>query len=190
MGLRLFIAVNLDSRVRDKIASAIDGFPVDGPPWRWTRPASWHVTLKFLGDTPDSDVATISRCLEGVAARHRAFDLELRDFGGFPSLKSPRVLFFNADRGAGALRGLAADVDETLADVMGLAPEARRFHAHVTVARVKSRISSDLAGRLEAVPGLAGAVQTVASLDLVKSELHREGARYKCLKAFALPPAP
>ena len=190
MGLRLFIAVNLESRVRDKITSAIDGFPIDRLPWRWTRPGTWHLTLKFLGETPESDVATISRCLDGVAARHRTFELELRNFGGFPSLKRPRVLIFNVDRGSAELSRLAADVDETLVDVMGLEPGARQFHPHLTVARVKSRIPADLAGRLESVPGLAGAVQPVASFDLIKSELHREGARYECLKAFALPPAP
>lgn len=188
--MRLFIAVNFDSNLRALIAGAIDGFAVSRPPWRWTKPDTWHITLKFLGERPDGDVPTITRCLEGVAARHRAFELELLDFGGFPNLRRPRVLFFRCRKGADALQSLAADVEETLQDVMGLPKEKRPFRAHVTVARVKARLARAVVDRLESVPPLSGAVQTVESFDLMKSELHRDGARYQRLKAFALPPAP
>lgn len=188
--MRLFIAVNLEARIRDLIAESIDGFPVDRPPWRWTKPNTWHLTLKFLGERPESDVVTIARCMEGVAARHRVFQLEMAQFGGFPSLRRPRVLFYNADEGAEALRSLAADVDQTLSEIMGIPAETKPFRAHATIARVKSRIPGPLADRLPSIPPLTGAVQTVDCFDLMKSELRREGARYQCLKAFALPPAP
>jgi 2'-5' RNA ligase len=188
--MRLFIAVNFESGVRDLIAGAIDRFPLERPPWRWTRPETWHITLKFLGERPESDTATIARCLEGVAARHRAFQLELDEFGGFPNLRRPRVLTFRVGEGAEALAAMAADVDQTLFDVMGVAKETKRFRAHVTVARVKSRLDRAVVPRLEQVPPLSGAVQTVECFELMKSTLRREGAQYERLKAFALPPAP
>jgi 2'-5' RNA ligase len=188
--MRLFIAVNFDARIRDLIAGAIDGFPIERPPWRWTKPDTWHVTLKFLGERPEADLDTISSCMAGVAQRHRAFRLELSGFGGFPNLRGPRVLFYRAEVGAEALRALAADVDQTLYDAMGIPTEKKRFHAHATVARVKSRIPGQVADRLPGVPGLSGAVQTVESFELMKSELRREGARYERVKAFALLPAP
>jgi len=188
--MRLFIAVNFDAKVRDLISEAISGFPLARPPWRWTNPNTWHVTLKFLGERPDADLTTITRCMEGVAARHRAFQLELTDFGGFPSLRRPRVLLYGADRGADELRALAADVDQTIHDVMGIPKETKRFHAHATVARVKTRLERSVADRLVSVPPLTGAVQTVTSFELIKSVLRRDGARYERLKAFALPLVP
>ena len=188
--MRLFIAVNFDPCVRDAIAAAIDGFPVDRPPWRWTKPDTWHLTVKFLGERSDSDAQAIVGCMEDVAGRHRAFDLELRDFGGFPSLGRPRVLFYRAERGVEQLEALAADVDQTLREVLGVPKETKKFRAHTTVARVKSRIPGPVAKLLPSVPPLLGAVQTVQSFELMKSTLHRDGARYEVFKAFALPTGP
>ena len=34
--MRLFVAVNLGRDVRDLIRDALDDFPVDAPPWRWS----------------------------------------------------------------------------------------------------------------------------------------------------------
>ncbi|MGD8412917.1 MAG: RNA 2',3'-cyclic phosphodiesterase [Candidatus Latescibacterota bacterium] len=188
--MRLFIAVNFDSGVRDLIAEAIDHFPLERPPWRWTRPNTWHITLKFLGERRESDTAAIVRCLEGVAARHRTFPLELKDFDGFPNLRRPRVLTFRVGEGAEQLESMAADVDQTLFDVMGIAKETKQFRAHATVARVKSRLDRTAIAHLESVPPLSGAAQAVESIELMKSTLRREGAQYERLKAFALPPAP
>jgi 2'-5' RNA ligase len=188
--MRLFIAVNFDPRVRGAIAAAIGAFPIESPPWRWTKPDTWHVTLKFLGERSETDAHAIAACVEGVAKRHRAFDLELREFGGFPHLNRPRVLFYRADRGADELRALAADIDRTLADALGIPEETKKFRAHATIARVKTRIPRPVADLLPSVPPLSGAVQTVQSFELMKSTLHRDGARYERFKAFALPPAP
>jgi 2'-5' RNA ligase len=187
--MRLFIAINFDPRVRDLIAHAIESFPVDRPPWRWTRPETWHLTLKFLGEVPESDIAPLYRCLEQVAARHPVFAMELKAFGGFPNLRRPRVLFYDIDEGAGRLRRMAADVDQTLLDVMGVPAEDKPFRAHATVGRVKTRLPGPVADKLKIVSPLEGGRQQVASIDLMMSELRREGARYECLKGFALPPA-
>ena len=188
--MRLFIAVNFDPRLRDLIAAAIDGFPIERPPWRWSKPETWHVTVKFLGERSENDAAAIAGCMEDVAERHSAFRLELRDFGGFPNLSRPRVLFYRAERGAEELRALAADIDQALLDVLGIPKETKRFQAHATVARVKTRIPRPISDRLPSVPPLPGAIQTVESFELMKSELRRDGARHERFKAFALPPAP
>lgn len=188
--MRLFIAVNLSSDVRDLIARAIESFPVDRPPWRWVRPENWHVTIKFLGNVEERNIEAISNSLEVVSARHTAFQLALRDFGGFPNLRRPRVLFYHIDTGAESLRRLAADVDRALLDAAGIKKEEKAFRAHVTVARVKSRLAPPVIDKLGLAPSLEHAVQQVDSVDLMKSELHRDGARYERLKGFALPPAP
>jgi 2'-5' RNA ligase len=188
--MRLFIAVNFSPAIRELIAESIDGFPIDRPPWRWTKPDTWHITLKFLGERPESDTGAIARCMDDVAAKHRSFRLGLGAFGGFPNLRRPRVLFYRAEEGAAELASLAADVERSLREEMGIPQDTKPFRAHTTVARVKSRIPNPVAERLATIPPLSGAVQTVESFDLMKSELRREGARYQCLKAFALPPTP
>jgi 2'-5' RNA ligase len=188
--MRLFIAVNLGSEIRSLITRAIETFPVDRPPWRWVRPENWHVTLRFLGDVPESDVGSISSGLEQVRNRHGAFRLTMGEFGGFPNLRRPRVLFYRIGEGAESLARLAADIDRVLEDTVGMPPDPKAFRAHVTVARVKSRLPRPVVDKLELVPPLENAAQPVDSFDLMKSELRREGARYEQFKGFALPLSP
>jgi 2'-5' RNA ligase len=187
--MRTFIAINFNDVVRDRIAAAVESFPVTDPPWRWTRPETWHITLKFLGEITGHDLTAVESCLGEVCARHSAFGLELGPFGGFPNLGRPRVLFFAAGEGAAPLERLAADVNRTLEEQAGFPGESRRFHAHVTLARIKSRLPRAVTDKLAGVPPLENTGQTVGSVDLMSSELRRSGAVYRRLKGFALPPA-
>ena len=185
--MRLFAAVNFSDTVCDTIETAIASFPVENPPWRWVERTNWHVTLKFIGDAPTARVNDIVVALEGVASHHSCFPLTLADFGAFPDLRNPRVLFYNVSEGAEALAALASDIDTALADV-GFGAEPKPFHAHATVARVKRVLPRAVAGQLEAARALAGAAQRVDSFELMESRLGRSGARYAPLKQFALTP--
>ncbi|MDH3197053.1 MAG: RNA 2',3'-cyclic phosphodiesterase [Candidatus Krumholzibacteria bacterium] len=184
--MRLFVAVNFEETVRASIARALETFPVARPPWRWVAPEAWHVTLKFLGETPEADVDSIARALEPACARHAPFRLVLGTLGAFPNRRRPRVLFYEAAEGADALERLADDVAASLEAALGLPPERRAFQAHATVARVKAPIPADVASHLEAAPALSGAAQEVSEVALMRSRLSPQGARYQCVKAFAL----
>jgi 2'-5' RNA ligase len=185
LSVRLFVAVHLAEPVRQKIRAALDDFPVANPPWRWIEADNWHVTLKFLGETADADLNRVLGALDTVAPRHAAFDLVLGPFGGFPNLRAPRVLFYDTAEGAAACAALARDVDAALFEAIGLAKEARPFHAHATVARVKDRLPGPIAARLAVVPPLTDAVTRVDGFALVESRLRRTGAEYATVKPFA-----
>jgi 2'-5' RNA ligase len=183
--MRLFVAVNFSPSVRDAIASAIDGFPVTDPPWRWSRPETWHLTLKFLGETPEDRVSDITTALERVARAHSSFPMSLDAFGAFPDLKRPRVLFYKVSDGADELRTLAASVDTAL-ETIGFPAEDRPFRAHATLARIKKPLPGAITRKLETIPALADATQSVDSFSLIESHLDPSGARYTVLKPFAL----
>lgn len=184
--MRLFIAVNLSTEARDAIQTALDHFPVKDPPWRWVGPENWHLTIKFLGEVDTARAVLLAPALEQVARGHRAFDMTLGGFGGFPNLRQPRVLFYNVERGAEQLKRLAHDVDVALEAVIDLPAERRPFHAHATVARVKDRLPPDISSRLALVPALTAPVTHVDRFDLVESRLRRTGAVYSVVKEFAL----
>jgi len=149
-------------------------------------PDNWHLTLKFLGDTEPARVSALSSVLNDVVRRHRAFEMTVGAFGGFPNLRNPRVLFYNIEYGAAELARLANDVDAAVEKATGLEREKRRFHAHATVARVKDVLSPDVAARLERVPALTEAVTRVDTFELMESRLSRTGATYSVVKEFAL----
>jgi 2'-5' RNA ligase len=184
--MRLFIAVNLSIEARAAIQSALDDFPIKNPPWRWTSPDNWHLTLKFVGDTESARVNTMNAALDTVRARHSAFEMTLGAFGGFPNLRNPRVLFYNVEQGVDTLKRLAHDVDVALEAAIGLAPEGREFHSHATIARVKETLSPDVVARFARVPALTEAVTLVDRFELMESRLARTGATYSVVKEFAL----
>jgi 2'-5' RNA ligase len=184
--MRLFVAVNLPSSVRDAIQTAIDEFPVQDPPWRWVGPENWHLTLKFLGEIRAAQIDSLDSMLYEAARRHRCFDMTLGAFGGFPNLRHPRVLFYEVERGVRELEHLAADVDAAVEKSLGLEPEKRRFHAHATVARVKEALSPDVIARFARVPPCPAGVIRVDSFELMQSRLQRTGAQYSVVKEFAL----
>jgi 2'-5' RNA ligase len=184
--MRLFVAVNFPEPVRAAIRAALDDFPVADPPWRWAAPETWHLTLKFLGETSPGQLDRVIPALEEVRARHAAFELALGKFGAFPNLRAPRVLFFQVEAGAAQIARLARDVDAALERAISLAPEARAFHAHATIARVKEPLARPVAEQLALVPPLSHPVTRVSTFDLMESRLSRTGARYSVVKGFAL----
>jgi len=185
--MRLFVAVNFDDIIKGAIRAAIDDFPVANPPWRWAAAESWHVTLKFIGERKLDELPAVVAALDEVRARHHSFYVALRDFGAFPSLRSPRVLFYDLQSGTAEMAALAADVDEALHDAVSLERETREFHAHATVARLKERLPSTIIDRLSLVPALSHPASRVSSFELMESRLGRTGAQYSVVKKFALP---
>jgi 2'-5' RNA ligase len=184
--VRLFFAVDFSEAVKSAIAAALEAVPVKNPPWRWIAADNLHLTLKFLGERPDEDVAALGECAASAVAQLPSFHMSLGRFGGFPNLGNPRVLFYGVEDGAPPLRDLASRLDGELSTRMRIEPEKRPFKAHATVARVKTRLPAGIVRKLEAVPPLEGVTQQVDSVVLMKSELSPQGARYHALKAFAL----
>jgi 2'-5' RNA ligase len=98
--------------------------------WRWTDPASWHVTLAFLGNISPSSVPVIADALREVAGRHTAFTVPTGGVGAFPSAQRPRVLWYGIEDSAAKLTNLASDVRSSL-DV----DQSDVLRGHITLAR-------------------------------------------------------
>ncbi len=182
--MRLFVAVSLSEAVRDAMEAAIAEFPVTDPPWRWVERDNWHITLKFL--TEAAPLEEIASALNAVVRGHPSFGITFDALGAFPSLRRPRVLFYNVSDGVDHLAALAADIDNALVEI-GFPAEEKPFHAHATTARIKRPLPRAVARKLERAPGLLGAGQRVKSIELMQSHLGRSGALYEVLKQFALP---
>jgi 2'-5' RNA ligase len=184
--MRLFFAVEFDPFLKDALADAIKGTGISNPPWRWVARSNFHITLKFLGETPRDDVPGLVDTVEAVCRNVEPFDLELGGLDGFPNLKKPRVLFYRVVRGANELVTLARGIDSALADNLMIPREKKTFRAHATVARIKRPIPPRLAAELESAPPVECPPQRVRRVSLVKSELRREGAIYQLVKGIAL----
>ena len=133
---RLFVALDLDERSRDFVASAIDRLKAAGVDARFGSRDKWHVTVAFLGPVEEAARPDVMRLIKTAAARCRPFDLVLDAVGAFPNRRRPRVVWVGSVAAQPAYGECAADVRDTFAGA------GFRFEndavPHVTVCRLKN----------------------------------------------------
>jgi RNA 2',3'-cyclic 3'-phosphodiesterase len=135
--IRTFIAVEMSPRVIGRADVLIDKLRVAGADVTWVRPQQMHLTLKFLGDVPDTETPDICRVVKEIAGQFEPFEIIFRGAGAFPNAREPRTLWIGIDDGGEELKRLQAELDEALKTKLGYAKERRGFHPHLTIGRVK-----------------------------------------------------
>src|SRR5258708_36298678 len=108
--MRLFVALEIPSAVRENLTALLKSLRAVSPQTRWVRPENLHVTLKFIGEAPETKLAAIRGAL-AAARSDQPVTLDFRGLGFFPNDKHPRV--FWAGIAASANRQtLSADIDK------------------------------------------------------------------------------
>ena len=187
--LRLFIAVEIASQVRSKIARHLNRRVTDLKRIKWVAPDQFHLTLKFLGDVPQTEMHHVIRAIESACGRIEPFDLVFEEIGAFPNAEHPRTLWVGVSEGVEESTDLAEAIDAELAEI-GFPRESRRFTPHLTIGRVKKGAHEDDSG-LDAFllpakgPAFFG-VSSVDSVTLFSSELSRGGPKYEPLAEIGL----
>jgi 2'-5' RNA ligase len=102
----------------------------------WVAPDNLHVTVKFLGDVREQDVAELSRAIQDVSREHANFALGIQGCGAFPDLPRPRTLWAGIGEGMPAMIRVGEDVEEACV-TLGYRAEHRRYRPHVTLGRVR-----------------------------------------------------
>src|SRR5712675_1167256 len=110
--MRLFVAIDLDEAIRKKIIRFVEGVAGFAPDVRWMKPEALHLTLKFIGEFPETKLEGLKAGLAWV--RSARFDLSFSGTGFFPSAKSARV-FWVGVQGDERLQKLATAVDDAVA---------------------------------------------------------------------------
>ncbi|HZC22762.1 MAG TPA: 2'-5' RNA ligase family protein, partial [Candidatus Binatia bacterium] len=64
--MRLFLALDIDDAIRERIARFVDGVRNFAPDIRWVKPESLHVTLKFIGEQPEAALDRIKQAMAQV----------------------------------------------------------------------------------------------------------------------------
>ena len=181
--VRAFVAIEPPAGLRDALAGvpAAASLP-PGASVRWTPPENLHLTLRFLGDTPEEQLAPLADTLDAIAAGAPPFELEPGGAGAYPEERNARVLWVglvDADR---KLRRLRNQVEAAVRG-LGWKREGRPFQPHLTLARLRRPVRLPAGGWLEAVPRCRFAVKEVA---LIRSTLKPAGAVYDVLHRASL----
>ena len=194
--MRLFLALDIDDDIRERITRFVDGVRNFAPDARWMQPESLHVTLKFIGEQPESVMENIKRAMATVSAGTTQIDF--RGYGFFPTSKSARVFWIGMNSGP-ELVALAAAIDDTMPS-LGIPKEDRPFSPHITLARGRGasgspRISSKdgpsrtfqrLQEKLSALSTPEFGTMTPREFFLYQSHLSPKGSKYTKLASFSL----
>jgi len=180
--MRLFIALPLQAETRAALRQVLEELQKAAPSVRWVRADQVHLTLRFLGETDRSRVAALQKVIDEIAARGSVLELHLDQFGGFPNLQRPRVIWIGSTdrRAIEQLGNMARDL-ETALRKLGFAAETKAFKPHLTLGRLKH--PANLGNLVEIVregrlPELRA---SLTHIGLIQSTLTPQGAIHQTL---------
>ena len=132
---RLFVAVKIEPDTRLLETYNALRYALQFEKISWVKPGNFHITLKFLGKTPEEKLPAIRKALEEVATQQHPFTINLAGTGIFGSSYNPRVIWFGTENNA-TLKQLGEAVLDTL-DTAGFPRDRQNFVPHLTIGRIR-----------------------------------------------------
>ncbi|MEO8247319.1 MAG: RNA 2',3'-cyclic phosphodiesterase [Chloroflexota bacterium] len=185
---RCFVAIPIGDALRAALSAA-------SAPWqttlrdtdvRWMDPASWHVTLAFLGDVDPDHVPVLAEQLPELVAQHAPVQLVPEGLVAWPRVDETRMVWCRF-RPESAI----CELHNRVAGSLGTT-ERRRFRPHVTLARVRGGRSLELADQVGAGDAAAPVLPTTVAheVTLYRSHLDPAGTTYEALARAPLGAVP
>ncbi len=192
---RTFIALELDESLQHFLGEIINQATRGLPNLRWVDPTGIHLTLAFLGELTDEQLAAAIDAAQEAAQHAVPLEYRLKGLGIFGSPNQPRVIWMGVEEQpsgqveGSALKRLHRVLNKEL-EQRGFEVEKRPFSPHLTLARVKQPLSPYEQQSLQRLlhskqAALSSPFYHVNRLSVMKSELSRAGAKYTCLREFA-----
>jgi 2'-5' RNA ligase len=174
---RLFVAIRPPEHIRDLLIDAMD----DNADFRWQSEDQLHLTLRFVGEVERPVANDLADGLTRV--RSGRFGLRVDSVGRFEQ-RSAGALWAGLEPKE-PVAALAAKVERACVAV-GLEPERRAYHPHITLARWKGRRTREVASFLERKRDLVSEPFEVDRFILFESRLSRHGAHYEEVATYPL----
>jgi RNA 2',3'-cyclic 3'-phosphodiesterase len=127
------------ARARARIDAGLQQRRGEPPRLVWVAPQALHLTLQFLGEQPEARAAELVAAIE-APFRLSPFTVTWHGLGAFPSPRHPRAIWLGVAAGAGRLGELEREVASRAGRLLSgeALTDARPFHPHLTLARVKT----------------------------------------------------
>ncbi|MGD0654519.1 MAG: RNA 2',3'-cyclic phosphodiesterase [Thermoguttaceae bacterium] len=184
--VRTFIAIEIDAAVRARAAELIGVLRAAEADVKWVEPQNLHITLQFLGEVPEEQIAAVCQAVEQGAAHMPPFDLEIRWAGAFPNANRPRTLWIGANAGSDRMADLHDNVALELSE-LGFQDEDRKFQTHLTIGRTRSgKNAAELGRLLKQHADFDAGCMRVEKVTVFSSRLERGGPLYDVLSTARL----
>ncbi len=173
--MRVFIAIEISNKeILEKIQTFQKNVKINAKP---TRVDQIHFTLQFLGEIDDAKCQQVKDLLNEISFTQ--FQVLLKNVGGFPNLKNPRVIWIGIEKdGERKLIDLANEIGTKLTTI-GFEKD-KKFKPHLTVFRVKKRIDN-VSSIMRDFEAMEFGIETISKIKLKKSVLSPKGPEYSDL---------
>lgn len=175
--MRIFIGLPISTNTRSIISNICD--TLKHIPVKWIKSENWHITLRFLGETPVKKIPELELALTEIIQQINPFTLEFKTLNMFP-LINPHclVIYVALDE---SLAKLFYQINQTC-DALGFQPDLRPFLPHITLAKFNSP------PKLPALNNLALPItETVNQVILYESKNDiKEGSAYYTVSCYQL----
>lgn len=168
---RLFVAVDCPETIQEQLLELCD---LSLESASWLDPEQFHLTLQFIGDVDHNTFHSIVETLSEV--RMTDFELLIKGVGFFPQKKSPRILWAGLEKNE-ALFQLQKKIENRIRR-LHVPLENRKFHPHITLARLRNPSSDQIGGYLMQNNLFKTPPFLVQSFSLYSSVLTPHGAVY------------
>lgn len=178
--IRAFIAIELPGNIKRTLTELETRLQTKRYPAKWVVPENIHLTLKFLGNIGTDTIPNIRDVMQEAVLYTAPFKLGVSGVGVFPNTQRTQIIWAGVNGDMANLIDLQKNIDTGL-EKLGFTPESRPFTAHLTLARMRDEASlseRETAGRLANTIQFEVSEFQVESINLVKSELKREGPIY------------
>lgn len=185
---RVFIAINLPQDIKKVLAKYQEKFPEI--PAKWVDKNNLHITLEFLGDLTDIEIADVCKITNEIAKTHNSFSIDLNKVSYGPTElkenKVPKFVWTKGDTSKDLLR-LKNDLQKNLLEAVRFRPDGKNFSPHITLARIKEWEFKKM--DLEEIPEINEEINlmfTVESIEVMESELKKGGPQHTILESCEL----
>lgn len=132
---RAFIAIPLQKETQRQISKLQQRLGKALPELKSVPTENLHLTLHFLGEQHHDQLAKIASSMLSIGQKQKVFNVTLAGLGFFPHRRRPKILWLAAQPET-ELLNLYSQLAEKL-KVLGIEPDPRRYHPHLTIGRCK-----------------------------------------------------
>jgi len=175
---RLFAAVALPRRICQALSFLNGGVPGA----HWAGEDQFHITLRFVGEVDGPTASDVADALADIGGA--PFTLGVRGVGHFDKGRTPTVLWAGVENAAPLFR-LHEKIDRAMVR-LGLPADPRKYHPHVTLARLKGAYRDRVGAFLAAHAGFDAGTAEVRSFHLYSSHRGQGGAVYRIEETYPL----
>ena len=179
---RTFLGIEIPAALRTRLGALQAQLAKSGAEVKWVDPANLHLTLLFLGELDDRDLASACKLAGKAMAKFASFRVSLRELGAFPTLRRPKILWAGVRDEAGELQAVFAKLQESLATAGLYRTEDRLFVPHLTLGRASDDAAEELlAAELPQYAAWEGGAWEARAIAIFSSELRRSGPVYNVI---------